>query len=85
MASVQPALFHELPRLPKGFRYEEELLSPKEERALMSTFERLPALHLAAIKLPTSHARFMREERKPSGSVAEIAFSTVQWVQRASG
>ena len=42
MASVQRALFHELPRLPEGFRYEEELLSPKEERALMSTFERLP-------------------------------------------
>jgi len=42
MASVQHALFHELPRLPEGFWYEEELLSPDEEEALMSTFERLP-------------------------------------------
>jgi alkylated DNA repair dioxygenase AlkB len=41
MASVQQVLFHEVPRLPEGFRYEEELLSPEEERALMSTFERL--------------------------------------------
>ena len=42
MASVQHALFHELPRLPEGFWYEEELLSPDEEEALTSTFERLP-------------------------------------------
>jgi hypothetical protein len=35
MASVQQALFHEVPRLPEGFRYEEEFLSPEEERALM--------------------------------------------------
>jgi alkylated DNA repair dioxygenase AlkB len=42
MASVQHALFHELPRLPEGFWYEEELLSTEEERALLSTFERLP-------------------------------------------
>ncbi len=42
MASVQRALFHELPRLPEGFRYEEELLCPDEEQELMSTFERLP-------------------------------------------
>src|SRR5215813_13298239 len=42
MASVQHALFHEPPRLPEGFRYEEELLCPDEERALMSTFESLP-------------------------------------------
>src|SRR6187401_334139 len=42
MASVQQALFHEVPRLPEGFRYEEELLSPEEEQALRSTFERLP-------------------------------------------
>jgi len=42
MASVQQALFPEVPRLPEGFRYEEELLSPEEEWALMSTFERLP-------------------------------------------
>ena len=42
MASVQHALFHELPRLPEGFWYEKELLSPDEEEALTSTFERLP-------------------------------------------
>jgi len=36
MASVQQALFHEVPRLPEGIRYEEELLSTEEERALMS-------------------------------------------------
>jgi alkylated DNA repair dioxygenase AlkB len=42
MVSIQHALFHELPRLPEGFRYEEELLPPEEERALISTFERLP-------------------------------------------
>jgi hypothetical protein len=42
MAFVQHALFPEVPRLPEGFRYEEELLSPEEERALMSTSERLP-------------------------------------------
>ena len=42
MASVQHALFHELPRLPEGFWYEEKLLSTEEERALLSTFERLP-------------------------------------------
>jgi alkylated DNA repair dioxygenase AlkB len=42
MASVQHTLFNEVPRLPEGFLYEEEFLSPEEERALMSTFERLP-------------------------------------------
>ena len=42
MASVQRALFHELPRLLEGFRYEEELLCPDEEQELMSTFEHLP-------------------------------------------
>jgi hypothetical protein len=42
MASIQRVLSHELARLPEGFRYEEELLSPDEEEALMSTFERLP-------------------------------------------
>jgi alkylated DNA repair dioxygenase AlkB len=42
MVSVQHPLFHELPRLPDGFRYEEELLSPEEERAFISTFEPLP-------------------------------------------
>jgi alkylated DNA repair dioxygenase AlkB len=42
MVSIQHALFHELPRLPEGFRYEEELLSSGEERVLISTFERLP-------------------------------------------
>jgi alkylated DNA repair dioxygenase AlkB len=41
-ASVQHALFHQLPRLPEGFWYEEELLGPDEEQELMSTFERLP-------------------------------------------
>ena len=38
MVSVQPAFFH----VPEGFRYEEELLSPEEERALISTLGRLP-------------------------------------------
>ena len=42
MASVQHALFHELPHLPEGFRYEEELLPPEEGRALISKFQRLP-------------------------------------------
>src|SRR5690242_15887040 len=42
MASVQHALFNKQPRLPEGFRYEQKLLSPDEEDALMSTFERLP-------------------------------------------
>jgi alkylated DNA repair dioxygenase AlkB len=42
MPSVQHALFHGLPPLPEGFRYEEELLSPDEEQALTPTFERLP-------------------------------------------
>jgi len=35
-------LFQELPRRPEGFRYVEELLRSEEERALMSTFGRLP-------------------------------------------
>ena len=39
MVSVQHTLFHELPRLPEGFWYEEKLLSTEEERALLSTFE----------------------------------------------
>jgi alkylated DNA repair dioxygenase AlkB len=42
MVSIQHALFPELSRLPEGFRYKEELLRPGEERALISTFERLP-------------------------------------------
>jgi alkylated DNA repair dioxygenase AlkB len=42
MDLVQRALFDELPLLPEGFRYEEELLSPEDERALISTFGRLP-------------------------------------------
>jgi hypothetical protein len=42
MASVQHALFHELPRLPEGFWYEEKLLSTEQERALLLTFARLP-------------------------------------------
>jgi alkylated DNA repair dioxygenase AlkB len=42
MASVQHALFHELPRMPEGFRYEQEFLRPDEERTLISTFEHLP-------------------------------------------
>ena len=42
MVSIQHSFFHELPRLPEGFRYKEELLLPEEERALISTFERLP-------------------------------------------
>ena len=35
-------MFGELPRLPEGFRYGAELLSPDEERALISTSEALP-------------------------------------------
>jgi alkylated DNA repair dioxygenase AlkB len=42
MAFVQRALLEELLILPEGFRYEDELLSLKEERALISTFGRLP-------------------------------------------
>jgi alkylated DNA repair dioxygenase AlkB len=42
MAFVQRALLEELLILPEGFRYEDEFLSLKEERALISTFERLP-------------------------------------------
>jgi alkylated DNA repair dioxygenase AlkB len=42
VVAIQHALFHELPRLPEGFRYEEELLPPEEERALILTFARLP-------------------------------------------
>ena len=42
MTSTQRALFGELPRLPEGFRYGAELLSPDEERALISTSEALP-------------------------------------------
>ena len=42
MDLVKRALFDELPLLPEGFRYEEELLSPEDERALISTFGRLP-------------------------------------------
>src|SRR5262245_58147452 len=38
----QHALFPEPLRLPEGFRYEEELLAPDEERALLSMFEHLP-------------------------------------------
>lgn len=41
MASVQRALFYS-PSLPTGFHYEEELLSPGEERALVTSFEHLP-------------------------------------------
>ena len=42
MVSVQHGLFHQQPRLPEGFRYEEEPLAPGEEQALISTFEHLP-------------------------------------------
>jgi alkylated DNA repair dioxygenase AlkB len=42
MISSQHALFHELPRLPEGFRYEENLLSPDQEWALIASFKRLP-------------------------------------------
>jgi hypothetical protein len=42
MVSIQHSFFHELPRLPEGFRYKEELLHPEQERALISTVERLP-------------------------------------------
>jgi alkylated DNA repair dioxygenase AlkB len=42
MGSVPHGLFQQQLRLPEGFRYEEELLAPGEERALISTFEHLP-------------------------------------------
>jgi hypothetical protein len=42
MISIHDALFNELLRLPEGFRYKEELLPSEEERARISTFERLP-------------------------------------------
>ena len=42
MGSVQHGFFQQQPRLPEGFRYEEELLDPVEERALISTLEHLP-------------------------------------------
>jgi hypothetical protein len=42
MVTVQRALFYPLPSLPTGFHYEEELLSPGEERALIASFELLP-------------------------------------------
>jgi hypothetical protein len=42
MACIQPALLHPLQQLPEGFRYEEEFLSPNQERALIASLERLP-------------------------------------------
>jgi alkylated DNA repair dioxygenase AlkB len=42
MNSLQRSLFEDQPRLPEGFRYEENLLSPDQERALIASFERLP-------------------------------------------
>ena len=42
MASVQRALFDQLPRLPEGFHYDKQLCSPDEENRLIASFERLP-------------------------------------------
>jgi alkylated DNA repair dioxygenase AlkB len=42
MACIQPTLFHPLQQLPEGFEYNEDVLAFEEERALISTFERLP-------------------------------------------
>src|SRR6516165_5408202 len=42
MNSLQRSLFEDRPRLPEGFRYEENLLSPDQERALIASFKRLP-------------------------------------------
>ena len=42
MNSVQRTLFRDLRQLPEGFRYEEDLLFPDQERALIASFERLP-------------------------------------------
>ena len=42
MNSVQRSLFEEPPRLPEGFRYEENLLSLDQERALIASFKCLP-------------------------------------------
>lgn len=42
MTNVQRALFRELPNLPEGFVYYQELLSPEEEWSLIEFFEHLP-------------------------------------------
>src|SRR6188472_2421442 len=42
MNSVQRSLFEDPPRLPEGFRYEENLLSLDQERALIASFKCLP-------------------------------------------
>jgi len=42
MNSVQRSLFEDTPRLPEGFRYEENLLSLDQERALIASFKCLP-------------------------------------------
>jgi alkylated DNA repair dioxygenase AlkB len=42
MVFIQHSFFHELPRLPEGFWYKEELLPPEQEGALISTVEGLP-------------------------------------------
>jgi alkylated DNA repair dioxygenase AlkB len=42
MPVVQHKLFRDASHLPEGFRYAEGLLSPDEERALISAFQRLP-------------------------------------------
>jgi len=42
MNSVQRSLFEDPPRLPEGFRYEENLLSLNQERALIASFNCLP-------------------------------------------
>ena len=42
MNSVQRSLFEDPPRLPEGFRYEENLLSLDQERALIASFKHLP-------------------------------------------
>jgi alkylated DNA repair dioxygenase AlkB len=42
MPVVQHELFRDASHLPEGFRYAEGFLSPDEERALISAFQRLP-------------------------------------------
>src|SRR6188472_1989438 len=42
MALVQHTSFQKLRRLPQGFQYRNDVLSPDQERALIASLERLP-------------------------------------------
>jgi len=68
MASVQHALFHELPRLPEGFWYQEKLLSTEEERALLPAQHTFSVVRPAGIGSTASHLLTGCAIPSPSGA-----------------